>query len=78
MDFHKKMSFVPVNPKPFLQGLIGKPVLVRLKWGQEYKGTLQSVDSYMNLQLLNAEELVDGVKTGDLGEILIRLVNFKC
>ncbi|EPX74067.1 Sm snRNP core protein Smf1 [Schizosaccharomyces octosporus yFS286] len=69
------MSFVPVNPKPFLQELIGKPALVRLKWGQEYQGTLQSVDSYMNLQLLNAAEWVNGEKTGDLGEIFIRCNN---
>lgn len=27
-----------VNPKPFLQELAGKPVIVKLKWGTEYKG----------------------------------------
>ena len=27
-----------VNPKPFLQGLTGKSVFVKLKWGMEYKG----------------------------------------
>lgn len=66
------MSFVPVNPKPFLQDLTGKDVCVRLKWGQEYRGLLQSLDSYMNLQLLNTEEFVDGRSTGTLGEVLIR------
>ncbi|EEB07739.2 Sm snRNP core protein Smf1 [Schizosaccharomyces japonicus yFS275] len=69
------MSFAPVNPKPFLQGLTGKPVLIRLKWGQEYKGTLQSIDSYMNLQLMDAEEWIDGESTGQLGEIFIRCNN---
>jgi len=39
------------NPKPFLQGLNGKAVMVKLKWGQEYKGMLMSFDSYMNIQL---------------------------
>jgi len=29
---------VPVNPKPFLQELTGKPCIVKLKWGMEYKG----------------------------------------
>jgi hypothetical protein len=29
---------VPVNPKPFLNNLTGKPVIVKLKWGMEYKG----------------------------------------
>lgn len=41
----------PVNPKPFLNNLTGKPVLVKLKWGMEYKGYLVSVDAYMNLQV---------------------------
>src|SRR4051794_29693198 len=31
-------QFVPVNPKPFLNELTGKPVIVKLKWGMEYKG----------------------------------------
>ena len=49
------MSFLlqamPLNPKPFLNGLTGKPVMVKLKWGMEYKGYLVSVDGYMNLQV---------------------------
>lgn len=28
----------PVNPKPFLTELTGHPVIVKLKWGMEYKG----------------------------------------
>ena len=40
-----------VNPKPFLNSLTGKPVSVKLKWGQVYKGYLVSVDGYMNLQV---------------------------
>ncbi|KAG6820440.1 hypothetical protein H0H93_000436 [Arthromyces matolae] len=44
-------SVNPVNPKPFLQELTGKPVFVRLKWGLEYKGFLVSTDGYMNLQV---------------------------
>ncbi|KAK7060307.1 hypothetical protein VNI00_001072 [Paramarasmius palmivorus] len=55
----------PVNPKPFLQELTGKPVFVRLKWGLEYKGFLVSTDGYMNLQvcprLLEPIELTDPV-----------------
>ncbi len=36
-----KMSFVPVNPRPFLLDLVNKDVIVRLKWGEtEYKGRL--------------------------------------
>ncbi|KAG0308457.1 hypothetical protein BGZ98_007913 [Dissophora globulifera] len=68
-------AFVPVNPKPFLNDLTGKAVMVKLKWGQEYKGVLVSVDSYMNLQLGNTEEFVDGTSAGTLGEVLIRCNN---
>jgi len=66
---------LPLNPKPFLNSLTGKPVLVKLKWGMEYKGYLVSVDGYMNLQLANTEEFVEGNCTGNLGEVLIRCNN---
>lgn len=39
--------------------------MVKLKWGHEYKGYLVSVDSYMNLQLANTEEHIDGQVTGE-------------
>jgi small nuclear ribonucleoprotein F len=41
----------------------------------EYRGTLVSVDGYMNLQLADADEWVDGKSTGALGEVLIRCNN---
>ncbi|KAG4078139.1 hypothetical protein HA402_002191 [Bradysia odoriphaga] len=66
---------MPINPKPFLNGLTGKAVIVKLKWGHEYKGYLVSVDGYMNLQLANTEEHIDGHITGNLGEVLIRCNN---
>mmetsp|Transcript_9127 Transcript_9127/g.15953 ORF Transcript_9127/g.15953 Transcript_9127/m.15953 type:complete len:86 (-) Transcript_9127:293-550(-) len=66
---------VPVNPQPFLTDLTGKQVIVKLKWGMEYKGYLVSVDSYMNLQMASTEEYVDGQSTGALGEVLIRCNN---
>ncbi|KAL4675985.1 hypothetical protein H8959_010130 [Pygathrix nigripes] len=66
---------LPLNPKPFLNGLTGKPVMVKLKWGMEYKGYLVSVDGYMNMQLANTEEYIDGALSGHLGEVLIRCNN---
>uniref|UniRef100_A0A452IM96 Sm protein F n=1 Tax=Gopherus agassizii TaxID=38772 RepID=A0A452IM96_9SAUR len=59
---------LPLNPKPFLNGLTGKLVMVKLKWGMEYKGYLVSVDGYMNMQLANTEEYIDGALSGHLGE----------
>ena len=63
------------NPKPFLNDLTGKAVVVKLKWGMEYKGFLVSTDAYMNLQLAETEEYVDGTYTGNIGEVLIRCNN---
>jgi len=38
-------------------------------------GYLVSVDAYMNLQLANTEEFIEGQFTGNLGEVLIRQVS---
>lgn len=65
----------PINPKPFLHDLIGKPLVVKLKWGLEYRGLLVSLDSYMNLQLTQAEEWINGKMAGKLGDVLIRCNN---
>ncbi|XP_012505761.1 PREDICTED: small nuclear ribonucleoprotein F-like [Propithecus coquereli] len=62
---------LPLNPKPFLSGLTGKPVMVKLKWGMEYKGYLVSVDVYINTQLANKEGYMDGTSSRNLGEVLI-------
>uniref|UniRef100_A0A8C3XSK5 Sm protein F n=1 Tax=Chelydra serpentina TaxID=8475 RepID=A0A8C3XSK5_CHESE len=66
---------LPLNPKPFLNRLMGKPVIVKLKWGMEYKGYLVSVDGYMNTQLANTEDCIDGALSRHLGEVLIRCNN---
>ncbi|KAK2744858.1 hypothetical protein FQN57_004182 [Myotisia sp. PD_48] len=72
----EKMNFVPLNPRPMLQSLVNEDIVVRLKWGQtEYRGQLISVDSYMNIQLSNTEEYIEGKNTGTLGSVLIRCNN---
>ncbi|PFH36497.1 zinc finger (CCCH type) motif-containing protein [Besnoitia besnoiti] len=71
----KMAQVTPVNPKPFLTSLTGRQVMVKLKWGIEYKGYLKSFDEYMNLQLQNTEEWVDGSFKGHLGEVLLRCNN---
>ena len=69
-------SLDAINPQPFLLDLTGKDVCVRLKWGSlELKGLLKSVDTYMNLQLINTEEWNEGVFKGALGEVLVRCNN---
>ena len=64
-----------LNPKPFLEQLAGKKVVVKLKWGMEISGLLKSTDRYMNLQLLEAEEWTGGKFRDKLGEVLIRCNN---
>ncbi|XP_012519428.1 PREDICTED: small nuclear ribonucleoprotein F-like [Propithecus coquereli] len=63
---------LPLNPKPFLNGLTG---MVKLKWGMEYQGYLVSVDGYMNMQLANTEKYIHEALSGHLGEVLIRCNN---
>lgn len=54
---------------------VGTELIIRLKWGQtEYKGKLESIDSYMNVLLRDTEEFIDGKNTGSLGLVLIRYV----
>ncbi len=38
---------MPVNPKPFLNELTGKIVVVKLKWGMEYKGRIPKAVEYI-------------------------------
>ena len=40
-----------------------------------FSGYLVATDSYMNLQLANTEEFIDGTQTGNLGEVLVRCNN---
>ncbi|KAL7674538.1 hypothetical protein ACOME3_000815 [Neoechinorhynchus agilis] len=65
------------NPRPFLNSLTGKTVVVRLKWGMEYTGILVSFDQYMNFQLSHAVERVPGSLKDNvkLGDLLIRCNN---
>jgi len=46
-----------LNPIPFLEGLKGQSVKVKLKWGLEYEGVLINYDDYFNIHvgLLAAE-----------------------
>ncbi|CAD7692878.1 unnamed protein product [Nyctereutes procyonoides] len=49
-----------LNPKTFLDELTGNTIMVKLKWGMDYKGYVVSVDGYMSIQLVNTEEYIDG------------------
>ena len=62
----------PKRPLSVLQKSLNKSVIVRLKNEVEYKGKIDSVDSYMNLIMTDAEELHDGKTVGKYGRIILR------
>ena len=69
-----------MNPQPaqtrrplnVLQKAMSKLVSVRLKNELEYKGKMSSVDAYMNVILVDAEESDNGAKTANYGKVVIR------
>ncbi|GIY43754.1 probable small nuclear ribonucleoprotein F [Caerostris darwini] len=64
-----------INPRPFIASLVGQDVRVVLKWGVEYRGKLKAADAYMNLQLENVIEDIEGNSFGIMDQLLIRCNN---
>lgn len=64
-------------PVPFLTNLMETKVIVRLKWGLEYIGTLVSFDNRMNIHLRDADEYttIGSKSDGHVGDVLIRCNN---
>lgn len=61
-----------VRPLDVLNRSLKSPVIVRLKGGREFRGTLDGYDIHMNLVLLNAEEIQGGEVVKKIGSIIIR------
>ena len=67
------------NPSEFLRQIIGKPVVVKLNSGVDYRGILACLDGYMNIALEQTEEYVNGQVTSreqknSKGIILVELL----
>ena len=60
------------NPLHILQEAQESEILLRLKDGTEYKGTLKEIDAYMNMILEDATELLEGTPVAKYNEIFIR------
>jgi small nuclear ribonucleoprotein len=60
------------RPLTVLQKNVKKTVVVRLKNEVEYKGKMKNVDSYMNLIMTEAEEVVDGKIVGKFARAILR------
>ncbi|CAJ0563220.1 unnamed protein product, partial [Mesorhabditis spiculigera] len=48
------------NPSDFLKQIIGKPVVVKLNSGVDYRGILACLDGFMNIALEQTEEYANG------------------
>lgn len=48
------------SPNDFLKTLLGRPVVVKLNSGADYRGVLACLDGYMNIALEQTEEYVNG------------------
>jgi small nuclear ribonucleoprotein len=60
------------RPLTVLQKNVKKTVIVRLKNEVEYKGKMKNVDSYMNLIMTEAEEVVNGKIVGKFARAILR------
>ncbi|OQV23251.1 putative U6 snRNA-associated Sm-like protein LSm6 [Hypsibius exemplaris] len=60
------------NPSDFLKELSGRPVVVKLNSGVDYRGLLSCLDGYMNIALEQTEEYVNGQLKKKYGDAFIR------
>jgi U6 snRNA-associated Sm-like protein LSm6 len=60
------------TPSDFLKQIIGRPVVVKLNSGVDYRGILTCLDGYMNIALEQTEEYVNGQLKQKYGDAFIR------
>lgn len=56
----------------FIQQIHGRPVVVKLNSGVDYRGVLACLDGYMNIALEQTEEYVNGQLKDKYGDAFIR------
>lgn len=60
------------TPTDFLKSVLGRPVIVKLNNGVEYKGILACLDGYMNIAMEQTKEYIDGQFKTQYGDCFIR------
>jgi len=60
------------SPSDFFKLALGRPVVVKLNSGVEYRGILAVVDGYMNIAMEQTEEYKDGQLKNKYGDAFIR------
>ncbi|XP_021956145.1 U6 snRNA-associated Sm-like protein LSm6 [Folsomia candida] len=56
----------------YLESIKGRPVVVKLNNGVDYRGVLVCLDGYMNIALEQTEEYVNGQLKNKYGDTFIR------
>ncbi|CAH0774665.1 unnamed protein product [Bemisia tabaci] len=56
----------------FMSQIHGRPVVVKLNSGVDYRGVLACLDGYMNIALEQTEEYVNGQLKNKYGDAFIR------
>ena len=74
MDLSKDAAASASRKKPteFLKAIIGRPVVIKLNSGIEYRGVLACLDGFLNVALEQTEEYDKGVRKAQLGDCFIR------
>ncbi|KAF3788072.1 Sm-like protein [Nymphaea thermarum] len=60
------------TPADFLKSIRGRPVVVKLNSGLDYRGILACLDGYMNIAMEQTEEYVNGQLKNKYGDAFIR------
>mmetsp|Transcript_38220 Transcript_38220/g.93931 ORF Transcript_38220/g.93931 Transcript_38220/m.93931 type:complete len:87 (+) Transcript_38220:60-320(+) len=60
------------SPTEFLKAVTGRPVVVKLNTGVDYRGVLACLDGYMNIAMEQTEEYVNGQLKNKYGDAFIR------
>ncbi|CDW57497.1 LSM domain containing protein [Trichuris trichiura] len=60
------------TPSEFLKQIIGKPVVVKLNNGTDYRGILACLDGYLNIAMEQTEEYSEGQLKSKYGDAFIR------
>ncbi|KAG6600796.1 Eukaryotic translation initiation factor 2 subunit 3, Y-linked, partial [Cucurbita argyrosperma subsp. sororia] len=68
----EKGSVSTKTPADFLKSIRGRPVVVKLNSGVDYRGILACLDGYMNIAMEQTEEYVNGQLKNKYGDAFIR------
>ncbi|XP_022761467.1 sm-like protein LSM36B [Durio zibethinus] len=68
----EKGSTTTKTPGDFLKSIRGRPVVVKLNSGVDYRGILACLDGYMNIAMEQTEEYVNGQLKNKYGDAFIR------